>query len=96
MKMWAEHSVDGYYISTSEEQYWSHKVWVTKTKAERISERVFFKHKFITQPTLTSEDMIIKVLQDLKHASKRTSNHNGNENLEALVKMNELFNTEPK
>ena len=38
--------------------------------------------------------MIIKVLQDLKHAIKGTKNYKGNKNMEALVKMNEVFKQE--
>ena len=95
-KSWAEHSVDGFYIGTSYEHYRSHTIWVKKTKAMRISESVFFRHNYITQPPLTLYDVIIKALQDLKHAVKGTNNHKGNENLGALVKMNELFNAEPK
>ena len=60
----------------------------------RISETVFFRHKYLAQLTLTPEDMIIKVLQDLKHAIKGTKNYTGNKNTEALVKMDEVFKQE--
>ena len=60
----------------------------------RISERVFFRHKYITQPTLTPEDVIIKALQNLNHAIKGTNNYKGDKNMEALVKMNEVFKQE--
>ena len=43
----------------------------------RISETVFFRHTYITQTTLTPEDVIIKALQDLKHAIKRIKNYKG-------------------
>ena len=66
-----------------------------KTKSERVSKTAFFKHKYITQPTLTSEDIIIKALQDLKHAIKSTKNIKGNENLEALKKVKEIFDETP-
>ena len=57
------------------EHYWCHKVWVNKIKAERVSGTVFFKHKYITQPTLTPYDAIIKALQDLNHAIKGTTSY---------------------
>ena len=95
-KSWAEHSVSGFYVGTSDEHYRCHKVWVAKTKAERVSGTVYFKHKYITQPTLTPEDVIIKALQDLKHAIKGTNNHKGNENLKALEQMDEIFKQEPE
>ena len=40
--------------------------------------------------------MIIKALYDLNYALKGMINHKGNENADALVKMDELFSTEPK
>ena len=95
-RTWTEHSVDGYYIGTSDEHYRSHKIWVTKTKAVRVSETVFFKHKYITQPTLTPKNDIIKALQDLKHALDGTKNHKGDKSLETLVKMDELLNVKSK
>ena len=57
---------------------------------------MFFKHKYITQPTLTPKDVIIKALQDLKHALNRTKNHKGDESLETLVKMDKLLNVKSK
>ena len=57
-----------------------------------MTDTVFFKHKYIIQKTLTPEDMFIKALQYLKHVIKGTANHKG-KTLEALVKMEELFNT---
>ena len=95
-KTWAEHSVDGFYVGSSDEHYRSHKIWVTKTKAMRVSETVFFKHKYITQPTLTPKDVIIKALQDLKHALNGTRNHKGDKSLDTLVKMDELLNVKAK
>ncbi len=47
-KSWNKHSSDGWYIGTSEKHYQWHKVWNVETKAERISDTVFFKHKYIT------------------------------------------------
>jgi len=94
-KTWAEHSVDEYYVGASPKHYRCHEVWVVKTKSERISETVFFKHKYITQPTLTSEDIIIKALQDPKHAIKGTHNVKGNANMEGLKKMKEIFDEIP-
>ena len=91
-RTWAEHSVDGFYVGTSDEHYRSHNIWVTKTKAMQVSETVFFKHKYTTQPTLTLKDVIIKALQDLKHALNGTKNHKGDKSLETLVKMDELLN----
>ncbi len=45
---WAEHALDGWYLRTSEEHYRCHVVFVKKTRAERISDTVFFQHRYIT------------------------------------------------
>ena len=67
---WAEHSTDGWYIGTSMEHYRCHRIYVKKTRSERISDTVFFKHKYITQPTVTPADTIVKALNDLTNALK--------------------------
>ena len=55
-KTWGEHSNNGWYIGTLPKHYRCHQIWNQKTKAERISDTVFFKHKYLTQPTLSFED----------------------------------------
>ena len=50
---WAEHSIDGWYLGTSPEHYICHIIYTKGTQSKRISDTVFFKTKFITQPTLT-------------------------------------------
>ena len=51
-----------------------------------------FKHKYITQPTLTPEDTIVKAINDLTHALKESRNMKGILQIKALLKMDELFN----
>ena len=65
---WAMHSVDGYYIGTSQEHHRCFRVWVKKTKAERVSDTIFVKHKYLTQPIITPEDAVIQAASDLKQA----------------------------
>ena len=60
-----------------------------------MTDTIFFKHKYITLPNPTPEDVIVKALQNLKHAIKGMKNHKGNTIFEALLRMKELFNTEP-
>jgi hypothetical protein len=47
-------------------------------QSEWVSDTVLFKHKYITQPTLTPEDTIVKALNDLTHTLKARRNKNGN------------------
>jgi hypothetical protein len=44
------------------------------TKSENVSDTVFFKTKYITQPTMTPADIIIKALNDLRQALKGKNN----------------------
>jgi hypothetical protein len=63
---WAEQTTNGWYIGTSNEHYQCHKIYVKKTRSVRISDTVFFKHKYITPPTLTQVDTIVKAIDALK------------------------------
>jgi TfoX/Sxy family transcriptional regulator of competence genes len=93
---WAEHSTDGWYIGTSTEHYRCHRIYVKQTRSERISDTVFFKHKYITQPTVTPADTIVKALDDLTHALKGRRNVSGAAEIEALEKIDEILNNIPK
>ncbi|MBM5801495.1 MAG: hypothetical protein FJ077_11840 [Cyanobacteria bacterium K_DeepCast_35m_m2_023] len=93
---WAEHSTDGWYIGTSTEHYRCHRIYVKQTRSERISDTVFFKHKYITQPTVTQADIIVKALDDLTQALKGRRNVSGAVEIEALEKIDELLNNIPK
>ena len=62
------------------------------TRSKRVSDTVHFKHKYITQPTLTPEDTIVKAINDLTHTLKESRNTKGILQIKALLKMDELFN----
>ena len=57
---------------------------------------VFFKTKFITQPTMTPADIITKALNNLTQALKRKKNHKGLEQIEALTKLDNILNNTPE
>jgi hypothetical protein len=86
-KTWGEHSSDGWYLRTSQEHYRSHVVLVKATRAKHITDTVFFKHKFITQPTVTPADAIIKACQDPKRALLGQSNMKGKVQMDAIKKI---------
>jgi hypothetical protein len=50
---WAYRSVDGWYLFTSPEHYCTHTYYVKATKSEGHLDTVNFKHKNITNPTIT-------------------------------------------
>jgi len=92
---WAERSIDGWYLGTSLEHYRCHIIHVKKTKSERISDTVFFKHKYITQPTLTPVDTVIKAIDDLTCALKGSRNTHGMQQIERLKIIDELLSKIP-
>ena len=42
-------------------------MWMKETKAMRISDTVFHKHKYITNPDVTPEDRFIAEMDNLSH-----------------------------
>jgi hypothetical protein len=65
-------------------------IYFVKTRATRISDTVFFKHQYITNPQVTPKTFIIKVAGDLTRALKGVISCNG-KTAEALQKFSELF-----
>ena len=61
-KTWGEHLMDWWYLRTSPKHYRCHVVFVKKTRSIRELDMVYFKHQYITQPTITPEDAIVKAL----------------------------------
>ena len=94
-KTWDPRALTGWYLGTSFEHYRCHKIFCKKTRSERISDTVHFKHKYITEPTLTPEDTIVKALNDLTLALKERRNKKGIEELDALQRINDLLNNIP-
>jgi hypothetical protein len=88
---WNHHCKAGWYLGTSKEHYRSHNIYVKATRGERISETVFFKHKYITNPSLTHGDMVIKAAQDLCKTLEQKPNHKGDAKLRGLKELSEIF-----
>ena len=45
---------------TSWDHYSCHEVWISDTKSKRVGQNVFFKHKYLTQPTITASDALLR------------------------------------
>ncbi len=61
---WAYHSIGGWYLFTSPEHYRTHTCYVKATKSKRHSDTVHFKHKNITNPTITHADKVMQALAE--------------------------------
>jgi hypothetical protein len=86
----AEHSINGWYLQTSPEHYRCHVIYVKNTKSRRISDSAFFKHKHITQPTLSLMDRVIKAIGDLKNAIKRKRDVEGIKKIKAIKQLDDF------
>jgi len=65
---WEEHTKSGYYIGVSEEHYRCHKIYISSTRSVRVCQTVFFKHKYLTQPSLTINDALVIAADNLATA----------------------------
>ncbi len=83
-------SLTGWYLGTSTEHYCCHKKFCTKTRSERISDTIFFWHSYLTQPIISSDDQIVKAIGDLSSALRQQINARRKEEMEVLVKMNDI------
>ena len=90
-RSWGEHASDGWYIRSSPEHYRTHVIFVKATRKTRVSDTVYFKHKYLTQPTLTPADAIVQAYRDLIHAIKGTAKTNSQVHIEAIQKMQEVM-----
>ncbi len=64
-------------------------------RSMRISDRVWFKCKYTTQPTVTLANMIVKALTDLTQALKRKTNLEGLDQIKSLKRLKELLTNTP-
>jgi hypothetical protein len=65
-------------------------VYIVRTRATRISNLVFFKHQYITNPQLMPETLVLKATLKLTSALKGTLSRKA-ETADALARVSELF-----
>jgi hypothetical protein len=93
---WAQHSINGWYLGTSPEHYRSYIIHTKGKQSERISDTVFFKTKFITQPTLTPADSIDKAIAYLTNVLKGMRNKERIQEIEQLKQLDNILNNIPQ
>ena len=59
-------TVSGWYIGVSLEHYRCHRCWIAETKGIRTGNTVFFKHKYLTTPTITPCDALLIARSDMR------------------------------
>jgi hypothetical protein len=65
---WAPHTTSEFNVVNSWEHYLCHKVFISDTHHTRICSTVFFKHKYLTMPTITPSDALICAANNLTDA----------------------------
>jgi len=89
---WAAHSVSGFYVGPSTNQYRCYKIWVKDTMSIRTAQTVFFKHKYLTIPKLTIVDALVNAVKGTS-TTLEGGMPQGCETKEPLVKLIEIFKT---
>lgn len=80
-------------IGPAMEHYRNHVIWVQETKSERSSDNVWFKHKYITNPSLTAADHIVNAAKGLTEALKTNKPSTmSQQSNKALAKLANIFN----
>ena len=88
-KTWG--SSDSWYLCTSPEHYRTHIVFVKSTCRTRISDTVYFKHKYLMQSTVTPANAIVKAYQDLMKVIQGIPNSKGTTHMEALQQLEQTL-----
>ena len=65
---WALHTASGFYIGNAWEHYRCHEIDISDTKHMQSCLTVFFKHKYLTIPTITPADTLICTADSLTDA----------------------------
>ena len=66
------------------DHYRCHVIFVKAMQAKRIYDTIYFKHKHIAQPTLMTEDLVIKAIQDLSNAIRGGKKLSSNTQIDAI------------
>ena len=92
------HGEDGWYIGPAMKHYHCFRVYINKTKSERIVGTVEFFPSCHNMPKFSSSDAIIKATQDMIQALREPHpatpfNNFGDQQLAALKQLADIFAT---
>ncbi len=84
------HGNVGFNIGTAMEHHRCFHIYIVKTRTTRISDLVFFKHQYITNPQVTLETLVLKSALELTSTLKGTVSREA-ETADALARVSKLF-----
>jgi hypothetical protein len=87
---WDTRSEPGFNLGTSMEHHQWFRVYVTRTRATRISNTILFKHQYISSPTISPESHMVAAAQQLATALQGNIPA-GNIMAEDLTRVSKLF-----
>ena len=91
-RTFAQNCSKGCVIGTATEHYRFWNLWNTSTKALGVLGTVFFKHKYITNPSVAPEDTVISAENRMTDALKMHHPHNMCEyDIHALHRLEQTF-----
>ena len=73
---WDPHSIAGWHLRTSVDHHQMLTFYAKARRAERVSDAIFFKHKYLNQPTVSPEDAVVSAAHQLMVVLK--GNRKGN------------------
>ena len=83
--------MNGYYLGTSSDHYRANRIYVKGTNAERISETVFFKHKYLANPTVSHADRVVQAAKELYNALNRKGHGMEKATMEGLKELSSMY-----
>eukprot|EP00804_Cyclotella_cryptica_P020576 CCRYP_003416-RA/>CCRYP_003416-RA protein AED:0.30 eAED:0.30 QI:0/0/0/1/1/1/3/0/460 len=88
----------GWVIGTSTEHYRCWKIWSPATRSTRIAATVFFKHKHLTNRSISPADALIAAAANLTHVIQHNAKakHVGAKNLHDLQRLQQFFSDTAK
>jgi hypothetical protein len=96
-RTFAEHCSKAFVLGTSTEHYRCWKFWMVSTRATHISGTAFFKHRYLTNPSVTPEDQIIVAAARLTDAIQGTITANMHTStLKSLGDLQSIFHNAAK
>jgi len=89
-RTWDVHGKVGSSIGTLMEHHRCFNIYIVKMRATRVSDAVFFRHQYITNPQITPETLVMKAAAELTSALKGTVSQDA-ETADALAKVSDLY-----
>ena len=78
-------------MGSSQDHYRARRIYVKAAGAERVSEIVFFKHKYLTNPTVTHADIVVQAARELYNALSKKKQGMEKATVEGLRELSKIY-----